>query len=72
MSRHELEALAEEIIRKCLFTLEIEPYNGDIAKQTDIAAHEKPYINKCNSLSSRRAAFSLLMTICSINPSLIQ
>lgn len=44
--------------------------SADVTPATDIAAYERPYINKCNSISSRKAAFSLLTTLAKINPQL--
>ena len=44
--------------------------NQDITVITDINAYEKPFLNKCSSLASRKGAFSLLTTLCQINPKL--
>jgi len=37
----------------------------------DLAAWEKPQINRCHTVNSRKAAFSLLHSLCTTHPQLI-
>ena len=60
ISELESEELASEIITKLLFTFEIKATTSDITKGVDLAAWEKPFINKCHSINSRKTAFALL------------
>lgn len=50
--------------------MSIKPFDRDITEATDLVEYEKPFINKCSSLGSRKTAFSLLITLCQINPRL--
>ena len=50
LSKEEQGSLAIEIVTRCLFSLEIVPYNKDITKGVDILASEKPQLNKCHSI----------------------
>ena len=45
-SEHYNELLIE-LVKKCLFTYDLKPLSSHIIKDTDIAAYEKPFINKC-------------------------
>lgn len=71
LSEFEAEQMAQEIITKYLFTLDIQPIGTDITKGVELAAWEKPFINKCHSHNSRRAAFGLLQTICTNYPLMV-
>jgi hypothetical protein len=70
ISEDSSNALIFEIMTRLLFTMEIKAFDRDISSDTDLREYEKPFINKCSSLGSRKAAFSLLNTLCQINPRL--
>jgi hypothetical protein len=63
--------LAEEILTKYLFTFDIKPFASDITKHVDLTAWEKPQINRCHTVNSRKAAFFLLHSLCTTHPQLI-
>lgn len=69
LSSDDHQALTFEILNKCLFSFDIQPLETDITPGVDIAAYEKPQLNKCHQKTSRQAAFALLITLCKINPS---
>ena len=71
MSVEEAQSLADEIITKYLFTFDLKAIESNITKSVDLAAWEKPFINKCHSVNSRKAAFGLLQTLCTAYPVLI-
>jgi ubiquitin C-terminal hydrolase len=48
----------------------VNPLDCDIVPEVDIAAHERPQLNKCLSKSARTAAFNLLLILCKMNPTL--
>jgi hypothetical protein len=59
------------VLTKYLFTFDIKPITQDITKHVDLAGWEKPLINRCHSVNSRKAAFSLLQSLCTTHPQLV-
>jgi hypothetical protein len=71
MNEAEQQILADEIINKVLYCFHIDPIQEDITKDIDLSAREKSRLNKAHCLTSRRAAYSLLQTLCNNNYTLV-
>lgn len=64
----QLEELATDLLRRCLFCMDFKAIDENITAETDLEPYEKLHINKCQTKESTRACFNLLLTMLKINP----